>query len=311
MWSTLVLSKYHVIRVLFRQIDRLYWSTVLRPRTAEDSANSMMLKTVSNDEHVSCQVENMVNKLIASVEAHLRDGRKGERLRSGVGVAIVGEPNAGKSSLLNSLCKHSIVSLSFVRAINKMSALTKAEEMLQSSRPFQARHAMSSRPIWTSQAIRSYWATLPASVKRPTSSNSKASKEPSTSWPQFAQFCSFPFVLVAFTFERMDSADILIVVVDLDAYFDSLATCGLTEFIANHLACLGFDGTKSDKTKEVIVTFNKSDLLDTQKLHVFDQLIKREEDTLREKRISVNRISCTAEYVGELLGHLKTTLQTL
>jgi tRNA modification GTPase len=37
--------------------------------------------------------------------AHLADGRRGERLRDGVHVAIIGPPNAGKSSLLNLLAR--------------------------------------------------------------------------------------------------------------------------------------------------------------------------------------------------------------
>lgn len=41
--------------------------------------------------------------LIEAFGAHLDDGRRGERLRDGVEVAIVGPPNAGKSSLLNRL----------------------------------------------------------------------------------------------------------------------------------------------------------------------------------------------------------------
>ncbi|WP_408887619.1 tRNA uridine-5-carboxymethylaminomethyl(34) synthesis GTPase MnmE [Roseomonas haemaphysalidis] len=41
--------------------------------------------------------------LAAEIGAHLDDGGRGERLRDGVWVAIVGAPNAGKSSLLNAL----------------------------------------------------------------------------------------------------------------------------------------------------------------------------------------------------------------
>jgi tRNA modification GTPase len=43
--------------------------------------------------------------LLGEIEAHLADDRRGERLRDGIAVAIVGPPNAGKSSLLNQLAR--------------------------------------------------------------------------------------------------------------------------------------------------------------------------------------------------------------
>lgn len=46
-----------------------------------------------------------VGVLMGKISNHLNDNRRGERLRNGVQVAIIGEPNVGKSSLLNILSK--------------------------------------------------------------------------------------------------------------------------------------------------------------------------------------------------------------
>jgi tRNA modification GTPase len=44
-----------------------------------------------------------IEALANEIQIHLDDGRRGERLREGVEVAIIGPPNVGKSSLLNRL----------------------------------------------------------------------------------------------------------------------------------------------------------------------------------------------------------------
>lgn len=46
--------------------------------------------------------------LAREIAAHLADGRRGERLRDGVSVAIIGPPNAGKSSLMNALARRDV-----------------------------------------------------------------------------------------------------------------------------------------------------------------------------------------------------------
>ena len=42
------------------------------------------------------------------ITRHLADGHRGERLRDGVAVAILGPPNAGKSSLMNALARREV-----------------------------------------------------------------------------------------------------------------------------------------------------------------------------------------------------------
>ena len=46
-----------------------------------------------------------VNELQQRIDGHLDDGGRGERIREGLTVAIIGPPNAGKSSLLNTLAR--------------------------------------------------------------------------------------------------------------------------------------------------------------------------------------------------------------
>lgn len=57
-------------------------------------------------------MQNTVFKLIEDVKKHLRDDTVGERLREGFRVAIIGAPNAGKSSLLNQIARREAVIVS-------------------------------------------------------------------------------------------------------------------------------------------------------------------------------------------------------
>lgn len=50
--------------------------------------------------------------LAAAFQAHLADGHLGERLRDGFVVAVIGAPNAGKSSLVNALVKRDVAIVS-------------------------------------------------------------------------------------------------------------------------------------------------------------------------------------------------------
>jgi tRNA modification GTPase len=56
-------------------------------------------------ENLAAKIEPVLAALRAEMAAHLDDSRRGERLRQGVQIAIVGPPNAGKSSLLNILAQ--------------------------------------------------------------------------------------------------------------------------------------------------------------------------------------------------------------
>lgn len=54
---------------------------------------------------VSTQVVPVLDELLHEMTVHLNDNRRGERLRDGVHIAVIGAPNAGKSSLVNALAQ--------------------------------------------------------------------------------------------------------------------------------------------------------------------------------------------------------------
>ena len=57
-------------------------------------------------------LENRVTNLIAQIKEHLNDNQRGEKIRQGLSLAIIGSPNVGKSSLINYLAKSEVAIVS-------------------------------------------------------------------------------------------------------------------------------------------------------------------------------------------------------
>ena len=63
-------------------------------------------------ESLSQEALSKIGGIMHVIEHHLADNNRGERLRDGIQVAVVGSPNAGKSSLVNTLAKRDVAIVS-------------------------------------------------------------------------------------------------------------------------------------------------------------------------------------------------------
>ncbi len=60
----------------------------------------------------AAQSRTVLGEILHEIEDHLNDGRRGEILREGLHVAVIGPPNAGKSSLVNALARRDVAIVS-------------------------------------------------------------------------------------------------------------------------------------------------------------------------------------------------------
>src|SRR5215472_11989466 len=108
-------QRRQALRQLEGALGRLYedWRTRLLRALAHLEA-AIDFPEEGLPEGLSEEVGKSAAVLRAEIARHLADGHRGERLRDGVAVAIIGPPNAGKSSLMNALARRDVAITSSV-----------------------------------------------------------------------------------------------------------------------------------------------------------------------------------------------------
>lgn len=64
------------------------------------------------EDEIKAQVTPVLTEISKLISDHLNDGNRGEILRDGIKIAVIGAPNAGKSSLVNALAKRDVAIVS-------------------------------------------------------------------------------------------------------------------------------------------------------------------------------------------------------
>ena len=110
----------------------------------------------------------------------------------------------------------------------------------------------------------------------------------------------------------------MVILVDLSAHYASLQTQGLQKFIEKHLATeLSVNSSDIHSIlcdKELVISLNKRDLLDSSQLETLGELLNRTETIGSVEKATVNVISCknaTVNDLNPLLDQLKLKIESL
>lgn len=103
----------------------------------------------------------------------------------------------------------------------------------------------------------------------------------------------------------MDSADILILVIDVQRYFEQLTQHGLEEFLKKHLN--ETVNVELNRKIDLVVAFNKCDLLTKEQSQMFEKLFKQRLPC----QTSAVTMSCAQGDIDQLMKQLKISLENL
>ncbi|XP_039294821.1 tRNA modification GTPase GTPBP3, mitochondrial isoform X1 [Nilaparvata lugens] len=236
----------------------------------------------SEEENIEDNVLNDVitslKNLKCSVERHLSDGGKGERVRSGVRTVIIGAPNVGKSSLLN--------------------VLTNDQTAIVSSSPGTTRDV-----VKTVLDIKGYPVTLCDTAGLRVGSSDTIEIEGMSRARTLAHSADLILVVVnsvdfANWFESSnDINQNNFVTIYLDAYLNSLGLSDIIDYKE-----LLFNSRVTNVSKRCLIVFNKADLLNS------NNAIR---DVCERHRNFIS-ISCKTEYgFSNLIDCLEENLKHL